>query len=290
MPRIAYVNGAYVPQNEAYVSIEDRGFQFADSIYEVIGCINGQMIDDRGHLDRLERSLKELKISMPVSRDVLSFILKHIIRTNHFKNAALYIQISRGTAKRNFKFPSKDTTPSLIIYGWPHDFTLKSENINGISVCTSPDQRWARRNIKTTQLLAQSLAKQDAIDKGFQDAWMLDENGNINEASASNVWILKGRTLYTHSADQMILKGVTRTAVSHVIESLQLIIEEKTFTPKEALAADEAFQTSATALVVPVISVDGKPVGNGKVGPVTRQILDAYITYTQQQEAIPWKA
>lgn len=289
MPRIAYVNGAYVPQNEAYVSIQDRSVQFADSIYEVIGCINAEMIDAKGHLDRLERSLNELKIDMPVAREVLTFILRHIIRINNFKNAALYIQISRGVAKRDFKFPSKDTQPTLIIYGWPHDFTLKAENINGISVCSKPDQRWMRRDIKTTQLLAQSLTKQSAIDDGFQDAWMLDEKGHVNEASSSNVWILKGRTLYTRSADHMILKGVTRTAVSHVIEALQLKIEEKTFTPKDAQNADEAFQTSATSLIVPVTSIDNKPIGNGEVGPVTRQILDAYITYTQNEDPVSWK-
>ncbi|MGH1398672.1 MAG: aminotransferase class IV [Alphaproteobacteria bacterium] len=289
MGKIAYVNGAYLPHDRASIHIEDRSVQFADSIYEVVACINGKLADERGHLDRLERSLKALKIAMPVSREALQIIMRHIIRVNKFKSAAIYIQISRGSAKRDFKMPrAGDAQPALIVYGWAFDFTLKPEHLNGLSVQSTLDQRWARRDIKTTQLLAQSLIKQNAIDAGYNDAWMLDENGYVNEASSSNVWILKGRSLYTRNADKNILKGVTRTAIASVVEALQLNVEESTFTPAEAQAADEAFQSSATSLVVPVTSVDGKPVGNGKVGNVTQQILQTYIDYVNAGEPIAW--
>ena len=252
MAGFAYVNGDYVRQRDAYVHINDRGFQFADSIYEVVACIDGALSDQRGHLDRLERSLRELGIAMPVTRVSLEFIIRHIMRLNRLKNAAIYIQISRGVAKRDFVMPGTGVRPGLVVYSWPATFQMKAENLNGVAVITQPDQRWARRDIKTTQLLSQSLAKQRAVNAGAKDAWMVDGDGFVTEASASNAWIVKGKTLYTRQANNTILKGVTRTAVSSVIKDLGLSWEEKAFTSDDVKNADEAFTTSATSLIVPV--------------------------------------
>ncbi|MGB0719325.1 MAG: D-amino-acid transaminase [Bdellovibrionales bacterium] len=278
MPRIAYVNGAYVPFGQASVHIEDRGFQFADAVYEVVGVMNGVFADERGHLDRLERSLGELGIPMPVSRAGLRFIMRHVLRQNRFRNAAIYIQVSRGQGKRDFKI-AKDMAPNLVVYAWAFEFKLKPEHMKGVHVQTRPDQRWARRDIKTTQLLSQSLAKQAAVDAGYDDTWMVDDAGYVTEASSSNAWIVKGKTLYTRKAASDLLKGVTRTAIAHVIENHGLSWEERAFTPQEAQEADEAFNTSATSLVVPVVKIDGKAVGSGDVGPVTRLLLGEYIRY-----------
>lgn len=274
MSRFSYVNGRYMRHHHAMVHIEDRGYQFADAIYEVIACVNGHLVDEMGHLDRLERSLNELDIPEPVSRDALRFIMRQLLKKNRQNNAWIYIQISRGVAERDFVYG--DIAPSLVITTRPLDFGLTEKHKMGLSVRTTPDLRWTRRDIKTTALLAQSLAKTGAKHDGYDDAWMVDGDGYITEGSSNNAWIVKDSTLITRQVSSDILKGVTRNAVLRVAD---LKIEERAFTIEEACKADEAFSTSATAFVMPVVAIDGHKIGDGKPGKVTLQILNAYMGY-----------
>ncbi len=291
MPAFAYVNGRYVHHRDAAVHIEDRGFQFADSVYEVIACINGTLADAPGHLDRMERSLGELAMGMPCSRKALLLIIRNLLRKNRLSSAAVYIQVTRGSAKRDFKFPSADTPQTLVITTRPFNFAQNPYIEKGAKAITVPDLRWARRDIKTTGLLPQALAKQAAAEKGAQEALMIDEDGYITEGSSSNSWILKDKTLYTRNADHMILKGVTRMAVNHVAQKMGLTITERKFKPEEALEADEAFNTSATAMIMPIVEIDGKKLGTGKPGPVTQKIFEEYKNYVFGKYGSPltWK-
>lgn len=281
MPRFSYVNGAFVPHDEACVHIEDRGYQFADGIYEVIGIINGVFADERGHLDRLERSLSELQISMPVRRETLRFLMRELLRKNRLRNASLYIQITRGVSKRDFKFPSSSVVPSLVMICRPFKFDVNPALQDGIQAITVPDQRWERRDIKTVALLPQALAKQKAIEAGAYEALMVDGNGFITEGSSSNFWILKGKTLKTRASNYNILKGVTRTAIAKIAKEYGLEIIEDSITPEEAYQADEAFCTSATSLIVPVVSIDDHPIGSGKPGAIVQKIYTAYREYAK---------
>lgn len=279
MPRYSYVNGAFVPHAEACVHIEDRGYQFADGIYEVISLINGKFADERGHIDRLERSLGELQIHMPVRRETLRFLMRELVRKNRVKNAALYIQITRGVAKRDFKFPSQSIMPSLVMTCRHFKFDHNPNMQIGVKAITVPDQRWARRDVKTIALLPQALAKQKAHESGAYEAIMVDTEGNITEGSSSNFWILQGSKLITHPPGHQILKGVTRTAIAKIALENNLHIEERRFTPVEAYKADEAFCTSATALIVPVIEIDGHQIGTGKPGGIVLKIYNEYRKY-----------
>lgn len=292
MPRVAYVNGSYVPHHQATVHIEDRGFQFADGIYEVVACINGKMTDERGHLDRLERSLDELGIEMPVTRTTMSFIIREMVKRNKLKNANVYIQVTRGVAKRDFPFPA-DVPSSIILTARNFQFDDNKNVQNGVTAMTVPDIRWKRRDIKTTMLLAQVLAKQEAMDGGAYDAWMVDDEGFVTEASSSNAWIVtKEGKLVTRNASTSILRGVTRTAFEKICSDLQMKIEERPFTPEEAYQAQEAFNTSAVALVVPVIMLDGKKIGTGEPGPIARKLYAEYRAYAngERGEHVEWKA
>lgn len=292
MPRIAYVNGSYVPHQEATVHIEDRGFQFADGIYEVVACINGRMTDERGHLDRLERSLDELGIAMPVTRRSLQFIIREMVRRNKLKNANVYIQVTRGVAKRDFPFP-QDVPASIVLTARNFQFDNNKNVEKGITAMTVQDIRWKRRDIKTTMLLAQVLAKQEAMDGGAYDAWMVDDTGFVTEASSSNAWIVTGDgKLVTRNATTSILRGVTRTAFEKICADLQMKIEERPFTPDEAYEAQEAFNTSAVALVVPVIMLDGRKIGTGKPGPVAQKLYAEYRAYAggKRGEHVAWAA
>lgn len=290
MPRYAYVNGAYVAHGDASVHIEDRGFQFADGVYEAVACIQGNLADERGHLDRLERSLSEIGMEMPVARTTLQFIMRELVRKNRLKNANVYIQVTRGASKRDFPFPGDHVRPSLILTTWPMKFPPKLEEIK---VFTVPDLRWKRRDIKTLALLPQVLAKQKAVEQGGKEAWMIDDNGDITEGASSNAWIVNTKgILITRPISNDILKGVTRTAIEDICKTLNLKIEERCFTPKEAYRAAEAFSSSAVALVKPVIEIDGHKIGAGKVGPVTQKLYDAYRAYVEKgiREQIGWKA
>lgn len=284
MPRISYVNGMYVPHNDAAVHIEDRGFQFADSVYEVIAFVDGKLADERGHLDRLTRSLAELRMKLPVSRRALRFILRETVRRNRITNAGIYIQVTRGVSARDFKIPTHPEM-SLVITVRPASFDIDKRKSTGKKVITIPDIRWQRRDIKTTALLAQSLAKQQALDAGADDAWMVDEKDYVTEASSSNAWIVDARgNLITRPAKgNAILKGVTRSTVQALAEREKIKIIERAFTVKEALAAKEAFMSSAVALFVPVVAIDGHKIGDGKAGATVAKLYDIYMEYAEQR-------
>jgi D-alanine transaminase len=285
MPRIAYVNGRYVPHSAAVIHIEDRGFQFADSAYEVIALMNGRFADETGHLDRLERSLGELKISLPLPRKALQLVLREFVRRNRLKNASVYIQITRGVAPRDFKFP--DHIKSTVVMAIR---PAKFGKLVARKAVTVPDIRWKRRDIKSTALLAQVLAKQAAVEKGAYEAFMLEDGGFITEGSSTNVWIVdKDNNLITRSTQgNMILKGVTRNALQALCKKEKIKIIERSFTAKEAYRAAEVFTTAAVSLVTPIVEIDGQKIGDGKIGAMTSKILDLYLAYAtdpkQKQE------
>lgn len=293
MPRICYVDGQYVPYNDAVISVEDRGFLFGDAVYEVIGCIHGHLADETGHLDRLERSLLQLQMTMPVERETLRFVMREVLRRNKQKNAAIYLEISRGAAKRDFKYPSPDTPQTIAILTYDFDFDGNAAVKHGIQVKTVKDIRWKRRDIKTVLLLPQSMAKQEAIDEGLDDVWMVDEDGFITEASAANAWIVtKDKKLVTRAVTTDILRGITRTAIEKLCKEMNLTIEERSFTPQEAYEATEAFTTSATALITPVVEIDGNKIGDGKRGSVTENLYEDYRAYVEglKGEQVRWEA
>lgn len=289
MPRIAYVNGRYMPHEEAAVSVEDRGFQFADSIYEAIALMNGRLLDEEGHLDRLERSLDELKIKMPMGRQSMKMVLRELIRRNRAKNAIAYLQVSRGAAPRAFPFP-KDIKPTFVMTLRPTSFDIDAKKTTMRKIVTVPDIRWQRRDIKATGLTAQVLAKQAALDRGAYDAWMVDDKGFVTEASAANAWIVdKDGVLITRpAANGNILKGVTRNALQALCKREKIKIVERPFTAEEAYKASEAFMSAAISLIVPVSEIDGKKIGNGKIGPVTSKILDMYLEYAAGEKQEKW--
>lgn len=273
MPRVAFVNGRYLPFAQAAVHVEDRGFQFADSVYEVCEVQGGRLIDERRHMDRLTRSLGEINILLPMSLNALGVVLRETIQQNRVRDGLVYLQVTRGAAKRDFAFPPSATRPSLIV-------TARSKNRQqseelaavGISVITVDDNRWDRVDIKTTGLLPNVLARQKAREGGAGEAWFIDAEGYVTEGSSSNAWIVSGNSLITRPAEHGILRGITRTVVFDVASKLKLKIEERSFTVGEALAAEEAFITAATQIVMPVIKIDGKNIGNGVPGPIAKAL------------------
>ncbi|MFH1157310.1 MAG: D-amino-acid transaminase [Pseudomonadota bacterium] len=281
MPGFSYVNGRYVPHGSAVVHIEDRGFQFADGVYEVIALMNGRFADEAGHLDRLERSLGELNIALPMPRRSLQLVARELARRNRLKNGYLYMQITRGVARRDFKFP-KDVKPTLVMVVRPSVFG----NLVARKAVTVPDIRWKRRDIKTTALTAQVLAKQAAVEKGAYEALMFDEGGFITEGASSNAWIIdKDDNLITRpTLDTVILKGVTRNALQAICKRKNIRIIERPFSVKEAYQAREAFITSAVALVAPIVEIDGHKIGDGRPGVLTSAILEMYMAYATDPE------
>ncbi len=293
MSRIIYLNGQYVPHAYARVHVEDRGFLMADAVYEVIGCIHGHLADETGHLDRLERSLRELKMDMPVERETLRFLMREVVRRNRQKNAAIYLQISRGVAKRDFKFPAPETPQTLLIISYDFDFDGNASVKKGIKVKTIPDIRWKRRDIKTVLLLPQSMAKQEAVDDGLDDVFMVDPEGYITEASASNAWIVtKDKKLVTRAITMDILRGITRTAIEKLCKEMNLTLEERSFTPEESYEAIESFTSSATALITPVVEIDGHKIGDGKRGDITKKLYEEYRAYVDglRGKQVHWEA
>jgi D-alanine transaminase len=277
MPRIAYVNGQYVPQSEACVHIEDRGYQFADGIYEVCMVVNGAYWDMEGHLARLDRSLKELRMTPPMDHAALKVVMKEVVRRNRLKNALVYMQVTRGVAPRNHSFPPEGTPPALVITARRYNINAgDARAVSGVSVITQPDIRWGRVDIKTVGLLPNALAKQAATEAGAYEA-MLVRDGVVTECSSSNAWIVDGNgALITHPKGNSILGGITRQTAIACAEELQMKVIERPFTVAEAKAAKEVFVTSATSFVTPVISVDGARIGDGKPGPVAARLREAY--------------
>lgn len=270
MSRIAYVNGQYVRRSGAAVNIEDRGYQFADGVYEVCEVRGGWLVDERSHMERLQRSLKELRIAMPMSLAALGAILRETVRRNRVVDGIVYLQITRGVARRDHPFPTAPVTPAVVVTANRLDVQkMEAMAAEGVAVITLPDNRWERVDIKSISLLPNVLAKQAAREKGAREAWFVDKTGHVTEGSSSNAWIVtRDGKVVTRQADHAILKGITRGVVLEAIREQGLELEERPFTVEEACQAREAFLTSASQLVLPVVRIDGKPVGNGAPGLV----------------------
>ena len=292
MSHIAYVNGRYLPQAQARIHIEDRGYQFADGVYEVVTVLGGELIDEPGHLDRLKRSLAELKISPPLGEPALKLIMRELLRRNGVRNGFIYLQVTRGVAPRDFRFPAAGKSALVMTTRRSAPISpLVSER--GVNVITVPDIRWTRRDIKSVGLLAQVLAKQAAVEAGAFEAWMVGPDGLITEGSSSNAWIVtKDGVLVTRQADHSILKGITGNSLEALAGEIGLKVERRAFTPTEAYEAREAFLTSATTICMPVTSIDGHPVANGCPGEIVRSLRQRYLEYAakRQGEAFRWQA
>lgn len=279
MPHLAYVNGRYVPHARAAVHIEDRGYQFADGVYEVVLVHRGRLIDEEPHLDRLDRSLTELRIAWPVSRTVLRLIIRELIRRNGLRNGIVYLQVTRGTAPRDHKFPAA-SEPALVLTTKPLKPVPDAFTTKGISVITIPDIRWQRCDIKSISLLPNVLGKQRAVEAGAYEAWQVDGEGYVTEGTSTNAWIVTGDgRLVTRNAEAAILNGITRLALLNLVREAGLAVEERRFTVAEAKAAREAFLTSSSSFVLPVTRIDDDPVGDGKPGPLTTKLREHYLTY-----------
>jgi len=277
MSNIAFVNGRYLYQKEAFVNIEDRGYQFADGVYEVIAVFNSNLIDSELHLDRLGRSLSELNIGWPCERRVLNLILSVVIKRNFLKEGILYLQITRGVAPRGHEFPSKDIRPSLIVTASRKGLSSNLLYKKGVNVVTARENRWSRRDIKSVSLLPNVLAKQFAIENGAFETWLVDKNSEITEGASTNAWIvLEGGELVTRHLSPEILSGITRMKVIELAENNKFMVNQRPFTLEEAIRAKEAFLTSTTSLVMPVIAIDGIKVGNGKPGKISMDLLALY--------------
>ena len=278
MARFAFVNGRYRPMAQAAVHIEDRGFQFADGVYEVCEVRGGRLVDEPAHLARLTRSLARLSIAPPIAMHSLRVVIRQVMIQNGIEDGLIYIQVTRGSAPRSHAFPQKPTRPSLVVTARGADRGARSKNALGIAVVTVPETRWLRVDIKTISLLPNVLAKQTAFEAGAQEAWFVGQDDLINEGASSNAWIVNGDgVLVTPPKTAQILEGVTRAAVLKLSRSQGIDIEERRFSVEEALAAREAFVTSATALVTPVIRLDGAAIGDGGCGPVAADLRLALL-------------
>ncbi|KKX33694.1 D-amino-acid transaminase [Rhizobium sp. LC145] len=284
MSRIAYVNGRYVQHSEAAVHVEDRGFQFADGVYEVCEVRNGFIVDLTRHLDRLDRSLRELRMASPMGRAALTFVLREVLRRNRVRNGIFYLQVTRGVARRDHYFPAETTPPTLTITAKSTDPSVAARKYaTGIKVITVPENRWDRVDIKTVGLLPNVLAKQQAKDAGAQDAIFIDAAGIVMEGASSNVWIVDADgVLVTRPAEHGILKGITRTTAMDVADKLGLRYVEREFSVEEMMSAREVFFTSATGICVPIVEVDGRPIANGHPGGVSQGIRDAFFEVAEK--------
>jgi D-alanine transaminase len=284
MPRFAYVNGRYVRHADAAVHIDDRGFIFADSVYEVCQIQQGFIVDLTRHLDRLDRSLGELRMRPPMPRAALVAVMREVLRRNRVVNGMVYLQVTRGVARRDHVFPSPDVRSTLVV-------TAKSLNpaVNaakyavGIKAATAPDNRWGRVDIKTVGLLPNVLARQQAKEAGAQEAIFVDADGHVTEGGATNLWIVdKAGKLVTRPADHAILRGITRTTLMDVATKLGIEVEERRFTVAEMLEAREVFVTGATTICLPVVSVDGKTIANGHPGMTAQKIREAFFAVAEK--------
>ena len=276
MTRTIYVNGQYVAESEARLSVFDRGFLFADGIYEVSAVIDGRLIDNDLHLARLERSLAEISIPMPMTKDEIVEVQTQLMIRNELREGVVYLQVTRGTAERDFGYP-KDLTPTFVAFTQAKSLRNAPSFLNGVAVDIVPDIRWGRRDIKSIMLLAQVMAKTSARENGFHEAW-LAEDGYVTEGASSTAFILsKANVLITRPNSQSVLPGCTRQAILRIAEEQGLGIEERLFTVEEAFDAKEAFLTSASSLVTPVIKIAAHIIGNGKPGPVTTRLQTIYL-------------
>lgn len=279
MTRTVFVNGAYVPENEAKISIFDRGFLMADGVYEVTSVLQGKLIDFEGHAVRLERSLNELDMGMPCTIDELLEIHRELVRVNEIDEGLVYLQITRGSdGDRDFAFPDPETTkPTLVLFTQSKPGMANSAaSQKGAKIITIEDIRWGRRDIKTVQLLYPSMGKMMAKKVGCDDAWMVEE-GFVTEGTSNNAYIVKGNKIITRGLSNDILHGITRAAVLRMAKEAQMEVEERSFTIEEAKGADEAFTTSASAFVMPVVEIDGATMGDGTPGPIAKRLREIYL-------------
>jgi len=286
MGRLAYVNGRFVPHGEAQVHIEDRGYQFADGVYEVVPVVERRLVDEELHLDRLGRSLDELRIAWPMARPVLRLVSHELIRLNGLSNGIVYMQVTRGVAPRDHKFP-KAANPALVMTTKQLKRASPAVLAQGLKVVTHPDIRWQRRDIKSISLLPNCLAKQAAFEKGAAEAWLVEPSGEVTEGSSTNAWIVTAEgKVVTRKANHEILNGITRQVLVKVLAEEGLVLDERPFTVEEAYKAREAFLTSSSNFVMPVTEIDGRPVGNGHPGLLTQRLRRAYLaTFGLSEEA-----
>ena len=280
MSRIVYVNGDYLPEEDAKISVFDRGFIFGDGIYEVSAVIGGKLVDCEAHLARLERSCGEIRLELPWSRAELISIHEELIKRNNLDEGGIYLQVSRGAADREFPFPV-GVKPTLVMFTQPRNLVNAPTAKTGIKVVSCPDIRWGRRDIKSVNLLAPVLAKQFATEAGAGEAWMV-EDGVVTEGASSTAWIVKNKTLISRPLSNKVLPGITRKAVLAYLDETGFSFEERTFTLEEALDAEEAFTTSATAFVMPVVSIDGHSIHNGAPGPVALRLRELYLDFARK--------
>ncbi|WP_028880723.1 D-amino-acid transaminase [Terasakiella pusilla] len=277
MSRTVYVNGAYVPEEDAKISVFDRGFLFADGVYEVCSVLQGKLLETEGHVTRLHRSLNELDIAAPCSDEELLGAMEKLVADNGVDEGLVYLQVTRGAADRDFAYP-KDAKPSLVMFTQKKNLLTDPVAEKGVAVITLPDLRWARRDIKTVGLLYPCMAKMEAKAKGAQDAWLLDDDGFVTEGTSNNAYIVTADDkIVTRQLSNSILHGITRRSILAIAQELGMVVEERPFTPAEAYAAKEAFTTSASSFAMPVISIDENIIASGKPGEVTKKLRDKYI-------------
>jgi D-alanine transaminase len=283
MFRIAYVNGRYRPHHEAAVHIEDRGYQFADGVYEVCEVRDGRLIDERRHLERLGRSLTALQMAAPMSDRALGAVLRETVARNRVRNGLVYLQVTRGVARRDHAFPTAQTSPSVVVTARRLDRgRYDREAAAGVAVISMPENRWGRVDIKSIALLPNVLAKQAAREQGAREAWFVDRDGRVTEGSSSNAWIVTAQGhLVTRPADHGILRGVARTVVFDVARAHGVEVEERAFTIAEAYAAREAFMTAASQIVLPVVRIDGRLIGEGTPGPIASALRHDFHLYAE---------
>ncbi len=287
MPRIAYVNGRYTPHASAAVHIEDRGYQFADGVYEVCEVARGYLMDRTRHLDRLDRSLRELRIDWPLTRRALEMVMSEVVRRNRVENGLVYVQVTRGVAPRDHFFPAASVRPALVVTSRRSDPAAAARKVaQGIKVITVPENRWGRVDIKTVGLLPNVLARQQAREAGAAESWFVDANGAVTEGASTNAWIVTadGR-LVTRPAETGILRGITRATVMDIARKLGLAVDERGFSVDEAQRAKEAFITAATSVVMPVVEIDGVSVANGHPGSVTLSLREAFFEVAEKTQA-----
>jgi D-alanine transaminase len=285
MARIAYVNGRYLPHRTAAVHIEDRGYQFADGVYEVVPVQRGRLIDEDMHLERLAFSLGELEIAPPMDLPALKAVIREVLRRNGVERGIVYLQVTRGVAPRNHQFPA-GARPSLVITAKRLKPVPAKYLEQGVGVITLPDLRWKRCDIKTISLLPNVLGKQKAVEEGAYEAWQIDPDGNVTEGTSTNAWIVtKDRRIITRPLGPEILPGVTRRALLELLRAADLTLEERSFTLDEAHAAAEAFLTSSSVFLLPITTIDGEAVGEGKPGPIAKQLRALYVEHAERQVA-----
>jgi D-alanine transaminase len=283
MSRFAYVNGRYLPFGDAKVHVEDRGYQFADAVYEVCEVRAGRLVDERRHLDRLERSLAAIKLRPPMSRAALGVVLREVVARNRLRSGLVYLQVGRGVARRDLAFPVPEPAPTVVVTARAlNGARIDALAASGITVVSVPDNRWGRVDIKTVGLLPNALARQAAIERGARDAWFVDKGGTVTEAASANAWIVtRDDKLVTRQADHAILGGITRSVLFEAIKAQGLTLEQRPFSLDEAYAAREAFITSATQTVMPVVRIDGHPIGEGTPGPVATALRREFHRFAE---------